>query len=325
MQNELISWTKLLTSCGIKTVSSVKKIGEIPLADTRLEYYLLAHDEAATPIAIHVVSTKRVLSASEFKAIMRGSRRPVSSSVIISYGDESNLNITVVNSSGDTTFQCVDILDEKSEIIADMQKAANKKTANDKVDVIYKALDFEALSNSFFNAAKECKEQFEHDIHHSMGKIKDLNFDQDVSHYAIILMSRMIFLHFLEQKKLLNYNINYVRNKIVGDEEQEINPIKNLWTEFLLPIFDAINNPKAKRSNPLIKKDDFPYLNGGLFAPYAKIENRPEFAKCKLKDDTIRDFYQNCLYKYRITSKENETGSQGILDAELLELFLKNS
>ena len=202
-----------------------------------------------------------------------------------------------------------------------------------KNDELYTQFDFNALSQKFFESCSKCKDAFEKDILKST-KLDSKNEKNilDVSHYSIILMARMIFLHLLEKKELLNHDLSFIKDKVIGNPEKDIEPTRGLWNNLFLPLFKTLNRPITKREMGKELRDcNFPYLSGGLFVAYSPIEDTFQiFEKITLSDEAIQNFHTMCLYKYRITVQEstNNTSSRGVLDPELLgsifERFMKD-
>ncbi|WP_343233081.1 Eco57I restriction-modification methylase domain-containing protein [Natrinema halophilum] len=88
----------------------------------------------------------------------------------------------------------------------------------------------------------------------------------DVRLFAVELMNRLIFVKFLEDKRIVRPDL---LDTLVETYEQGIYP-QSFYKTFLDPLFYDVFNEKPER-DPQIKDidvfSDIPYLNGGLFRP----------------------------------------------------------
>lgn len=88
----------------------------------------------------------------------------------------------------------------------------------------------------------------------------------DVRLFSVDLMNRLIFIKFLEDKRIVR---NDLLNAITETYEDGVYP-QSLYKTFIDPLFYDVFNEKPPR-DPQIEDielyDDIPYLNGGLFRP----------------------------------------------------------
>ena len=87
--------------------------------------------------------------------------------------------------------------------------------------------------------------------------------------YASILLDRLIFIYFIQQKGFLDDDRNYLRRRLEMVQEW-LGPDQfyGFYKEFLVPLFhQALGSSKPRYDEPEIKKliGDVPYINGGLF------------------------------------------------------------
>jgi hypothetical protein len=84
------------------------------------------------------------------------------------------------------------------------------------------------------------------------------------SWYASVMVNRLMFLYFIQEKSFLNGDKEYLRNKLAESRDRKPNAY---YRDFLCPLFfQGFARKKAERSaatNKLL--GDIPYLNGGLF------------------------------------------------------------
>ena len=322
--NEFKEVLAFLKSAGLETLTS-----PAPLDMSRIPSFkgsaFTTSVNGRVPSSIHLMPSE-TLALSEKRRICRQivTKDIVCAPCLVTIGSHEDLGIFTVNSDDQDAYQQISLdhpSDAEKDIFGDIAKASKKKTTAEIIDVIYKALDYEKLSRKFFEDAEKAKSLIENDIISSMRiDKKDDEAKLVASHFAIIVMARLIFIHFLENKNLLNGQANFIKMGIVGDEEEDFEAEENLWQGVFKPIFNILSLPKGSRPRSSLSKYDFPYLNGGLFAPYEKIEAYETFNDLEISDEALRYFHVNCLYKYRLSPNEeaHNGDSRGVLDPELL-------
>ena len=99
---------------------------------------------------------------------------------------------------------------------------------------------------------------------------------KDKQRYSQILLSRIMFLYFIQARGLLECDTNYLRTKFVETKRNN----GNYYRDFLCVLFfDVLNTEKSDRRHDLgTPHHDFgtiPFLNGGLFKEHAiEIKNK---------------------------------------------------
>lgn len=107
---------------------------------------------------------------------------------------------------------------------------------------------------SFYNNYKDILENLYRNI-------SEIPSAEDRWHYSQLLLSRIMFLYFIQSRQFLaNESTNYLRNRFnrVADDK------KNFYKDFLLVLFFSVLNTE-KRNRKINKFDSVPFLNGGLF------------------------------------------------------------
>ena len=115
--------------------------------------------------------------------------------------------------------------------------------------------DLERVTKKFYDRFKR-----EHDVF--MGFIEGIP-DEDLQQwYASVMLNRLMFVYFIQNKNFLNNDTRYLQNRLVRTQG-------NFYREFLLPLFfDGFSNPnKSPATRALL--GDVPYLNGGIFMPHS--------------------------------------------------------
>jgi hypothetical protein len=123
-----------------------------------------------------------------------------------------------------------------------------------------KAFDVEKVTKKFY-------EQFKTEHSSFLNFIKGIPDKQMESWYASVMVNRLMFLYFIQEKGFLNEDKDYLRNKLKQSRERKPDAY---YREFLCPLFfQGFARKKAERSASVNKMlGDIPYLNGGLFQPH---------------------------------------------------------
>ena len=122
-----------------------------------------------------------------------------------------------------------------------------------------------------FNAERVTK-KFYQDISAQRDKLTQAISGLEGQHrpfYASILLDRLIFLYFIQQKGFLDDDRHYLRHRLEMVREW-LGPDQfyGFYKEFLAPLFhQALGSSDPKYDDPEIRRliGDVPYINGGLF------------------------------------------------------------
>ncbi|MFH0800781.1 MAG: Eco57I restriction-modification methylase domain-containing protein [bacterium] len=119
------------------------------------------------------------------------------------------------------------------------------------------AFDSERVTKRFYNRFKT-----EHGVF--LGFIRGIPDEEFSRRYASILLNRLMFIYFIQQKGFLNGDVHYLRTRLEECRKKKKNVF---YSSFLLPLFfDGFARREAERpaeTNRLLGR--VPYLNGGLF------------------------------------------------------------
>lgn len=198
------------------------------------------------------------------------------------------------------------------------------------------AFDIERVTDKFF-------EEFKVQIEYFTENIKGLDSTKDRKNYALLVVSRLIFLYFVQQKGWLNGVRNYLYDRFQYSLINE----KNYFNDILKPLFfECLNTPfennllsennRSKKARELYENYEpvledieilenfkgIPYLNGGLFEinPKYEIEN-----SIHIENDLFKGLYENLLNKYNFTVREDLGYDTDIaVDPELLGRIFEN-
>lgn len=120
-----------------------------------------------------------------------------------------------------------------------------------------RTFDVERVTKRFYDRFKT-----EHD--HFLKFIKGIPDTQMESWYASVMINRLMFLYFIQEKGFLNGDRDYLRNKFAQSCDRKPDAY---YSEFLSPLFfqgfARKKNERSAATNKLL--GEIPYLNGGLF------------------------------------------------------------
>ncbi|MCJ7821378.1 MAG: hypothetical protein MUP53_09250, partial [Bacteroidales bacterium] len=145
------------------------------------------------------------------------------------------------------------------------------------------ALDIERVTKKFYR-------EYADERIHFIELIEGIDDDRDRRWYASILLNRLMFSYFLQQKYFLdNGNINYLQHKLADTKQKYGN--NQYYDVFLKALFfEGFAKPEKERS-PDAKKllGEIKYLNGGLFLPH-RIEG--EYEGIHVPDKAFENIFQ---------------------------------
>jgi hypothetical protein len=117
---------------------------------------------------------------------------------------------------------------------------------------------------------------------------------------ALLLLSRLMFLYFLQQRGLLAGRRDYLPGLVA--EWRRTRNKSSFYRSRLRPLFfGVLNRQPAQRDARARAMGPLPYLNGGLFEMHALENGR---ASLDLPDDVVVHVFGSLLEKYRFTSSD---------------------
>ncbi|HIK11178.1 MAG TPA: ATP-binding protein, partial [Oscillatoriaceae cyanobacterium M33_DOE_052] len=146
-----------------------------------------------------------------------------------------------------------------------------KNTVVDIAQRLQKGFDVEKVTKKFFDEFAQ--------IHQTLlENINGIEPEKDRRWYASVILTRLMFVYFLQQKGFLDKgDINYLQHKLAASQEKG----ENLYYSQFLPslFFEGFAKPEAQRdpeTQKLIGK--IKYLNGGLFLKHPIEQNYPQIS-----------------------------------------------
>jgi hypothetical protein len=127
------------------------------------------------------------------------------------------------------------------------------------------AFDREKITKRFYEDFKKQHDRF-------LGFIDGLANVSDRQWYASLMLNRLMFVYFIQKKRFLNGDIDYLKTKLAevraekGDDQ-----FHTFYRAFLLKLFHGgLATPaNARDADTARLLGNIPYLNGGLFEPHA--------------------------------------------------------
>lgn len=137
-------------------------------------------------------------------------------------------------------------------------------TIIDVADRVRRGFDVERTTRAFFERFKS-----EHDAF--LARIDGVDSEDDRAWYASVMLNRLMFVYFIQQRGFLDGDRNYLRTKL-REVRASHGPgeFQSFYRAFLLRLFfDGLGGREAERSPELASLiGRVPYLNGGMFVEH---------------------------------------------------------
>ncbi len=151
---------------------------------------------------------------------------------------------------------------------ASFKMAEEKSLSATKVlERVRRSFNVDKVTKSFFRAFKK---------HHNklVAAIEGVPRPEDQRWYASVLMSRLMFIYFIQRKGFIDGDTHYLRNRLATVcDYYGADRSYAFFSEFLLPLFhEGLGKSATERTydDPNIAEiiGDVPYVNGGIFEPH---------------------------------------------------------
>jgi hypothetical protein len=173
-------------------------------------------------------------------------------------------------------------------------------SGSDPKRIFDRALDRESLTRQFF-------ERFRRAVSDVAKAIRAATFEpqEAADGQALLLLSRLLFLYFIQQKGWLNGERRFLADRIERD----------VYANLLKPLFfGCLNTPERERDAVARQLGDIPYLNGGLFEPSAFEKRNPDF---ELPDELLQRVIEEVFERFAFSIDESDAAGAHI-DPEML-------
>ena len=171
-----------------------------------------------------------------------------------------------------------------------------------------------------FNADKVTKSFYsgfqQHHKNFAM-KVEGIPAGKNRRWYASVLLNRLMFIYFIQQKGFLDNNPHYLRNRL-GKVREHYGADKfyAFYKQFLLPLFhEGLGSPNPNYDNADIKSiiGTVPYVNGGIFEPH-DLEKTYDI---RIKDEAFESLF-DFFDAWRWHLDENPTGEPNEINPDIL-------
>jgi hypothetical protein len=164
-----------------------------------------------------------------------------------------------------------------------------------------KAFDVEKVTKKFYERFKTEHSSF-------LSFIKGIPDKQMEIWYASVMVNRLMFLYFIQEKGFLNGDKDYLRNKLAESRDRKPDAY---YRDFLCPLFfQGFARKKAERSaatNKLL--GEIPYLNGGLFQKhYIEDQHGKTIVIADTAFEKLFSFFKE--YDWHLDERENRNGNE---------------
>ena len=139
--------------------------------------------------------------------------------------------------------------------------------------------------------------------------IENVPAEEDREWYASVMLNRLMFCYFLQKKGFLNYDENYLSNKLKWVKEKRgENKFLSFYRSFLKNLFnDGLDRPCRERSDYFRRTyGSIPYLNGGMFAKHELESKYPDIDIPDSVFEALFGFFDD--WRWHLDSRLTETG-----------------
>ncbi len=139
--------------------------------------------------------------------------------------------------------------------------------------------------------------------------ISGIDVEDDKQWYVSVMLNRLMFCYFIQKKNFLDFNPNYLRDKLDECKEREGKDkfFKSFYKTFLIHLFhDGLNNPDHDSAEFHKKFGRIPYLNGGMFDEH-QIEK--QYKNLDIADkafENLFDFFDK--YRWHLDTRIEASG-----------------
>jgi hypothetical protein len=180
-------------------------------------------------------------------------------------------------------------------------------SGSDPARIFDRALDRESLTRQFFERFRRAVGEVSKAIRAALPKEPQDATDGQ----ALLLLSRLLFLYFIQQKGWLNGERRFLVDRI----ETAVREKRGVYATLLIPLFfGCLNTASRERDATSRRLGKIPYLNGGLFEPSAFEERHPNL---NLPDDLLQRVIEEVFERFAFSIDESDTAGTHI-DPEML-------
>ncbi len=179
--------------------------------------------------------------------------------------------------------------------------------AADHARLFDRALDRETLTRQFFERFRSATREIDQSLHRQFaGESPDATSGQ-----ALLILSRLLFLYFIQQKGWLNGERRFLIDRL----EAALQSGHPFYSSVLAPLFfGCLNTPIRDRHLPPRLLGNIPYLNGGLFEPSAFERRHPEI---EIPNELMQRIIETVFERFAFSVDEGDASGTHV-DPEML-------
>ena len=168
--------------------------------------------------------------------------------------DKRDLVSVEYNTSQQTTF----LFSKMQNLSFDIDEETTIVEVKQRVQEAF-AVNSESVTKKFYTAFRQEHKAF-------ALFISGIEVEDDKQWYASVMLNRLMFCYFIQKKGFLNFDYNYLQNKLKECKKRHgDNKFFSFYKGFLLQLFfGGLNSPKHNDDFEL-EYGKIPYLNGGMF------------------------------------------------------------
>ncbi|HVT04367.1 MAG TPA: hypothetical protein VHL58_13445 [Thermoanaerobaculia bacterium] len=219
----------------------------------------------------------------------------------------TDLTIKIIDSAGrlrslviDRSAPHADGLDRLEAMAADAGRLDEASRTFDR------AMDRESLGLRFISRFRQARAVL---ARHLQDQLPDAS-SKDREELALLLLSRILFLYFVQRKGWLDGDSRFLVNGLRRCEQRS----SNYYDTFLRPLFfGCLNTPSQERGPEAASLGEVPYLNGGLFEP----SDLEQISSLSFKNAIWSEVLADCFELFPFSVREDQVDGLHI-DPEML-------
>lgn len=140
-------------------------------------------------------------------------------------------------------------------------------------------------------------------------RIHQISDNQDLDWYASLMLNRLMFCYFIQKKRFLDDNPNYLLQKLQQSlVRKKSESFYSFYRNFLLVLFHDGLGGRLSREQVTSELGRIPYLNGGLFDVHDIEKKYPEIAIDDTAFEQIFAFFDE--YEWHLDSSADASGRE---------------
>lgn len=180
-------------------------------------------------------------------------------------------------------------------------------SGSDPQRIFDRALDRESLTRQFFERFRRAV----HEVSLAIRSAAPAEQQEAADGQALLLLSRLLFLYFIQQKGWLNGERRFLVDRI----EAAVREKRGVYATLFEPLFFGCLNTAARERDRIARRlGSIPYLNGGLFEPSAFETRNPVLT---LPDDLLQRVVEEVFERFAFSIDESDAAGAHI-DPEML-------